>query len=273
MDRQIFLCEDSLEGIFTGVYEAWASRCGHGNVELRTREPENLEFFCVYHRVQPDGEKAEKVLRTIRKRLGWGIYGCLCYAAWAADERKGTAIYRTVVDFLSVHGAMYNKPIPSGVHPGGTGSNFLENQGNPAVRLVSSLQRQVGIEYNHYQGFLRFRETEKGILFAPIRPKANLLVLLAEHFADRFPRERWFILDTGRGTAAAHEPGKGFVLYTGLDITRQEIGEIRDAEEDFAGMWRTFCTSIAIESRRNPGLQRQNLALHFREYIDEFHKV
>ena len=56
MDRQIFLCEDSLEGIFTGVYEAWASRCGHGNVELRTREPENLEFFCVYHRVQPDGE-------------------------------------------------------------------------------------------------------------------------------------------------------------------------------------------------------------------------
>ena len=131
----------------------------------------------------------------------------------------------------------------------------------------------MGIEYNHYQGFLRFRETEKGILFAPIRPKANLLVLLAEHFADRFPRERWFILDTGRGTAAAHEPGKGFVLYTGLDITRQEIGEIRDAEEDFAGMWRTFCTSIAIESRRNPGLQRQNLALHFREYMDEFHKV
>lgn len=273
MDRQIFLCEDSIEGIFTGVYEAWSSRCGHGNVELRTQEPENLEFFTVYHQVKADGEKSGKVLRTIRKRLGWGIYSCLCYAACAADERKGTAIYRTVVDFLSVHGTMYGKPIPSGIHPGGTGSNFLENQGNPAVRLVSSLQRQVGTEYNHYQGFLRFRETEKGILFAPIRPKANLLVLLAEHFSDRFPGERWLILDTGRGIGAVHQPGKGYALCTGLDITQEEIEEIQDREEDIASMWRTFCTSIAIDGRKNLGLQRQNLPLHFREYMDEFHKV
>ena len=39
MDKKhIFICEDSLEGILTGVYSAWDARVGHGNVELRTEE-------------------------------------------------------------------------------------------------------------------------------------------------------------------------------------------------------------------------------------------
>gem|GEM_PF-5421032 len=30
----IFLCEDSIDGIFTGIYDAWASRYGHKNIKL-----------------------------------------------------------------------------------------------------------------------------------------------------------------------------------------------------------------------------------------------
>ena len=30
----IFLCEDSIDGIFTGIYDAWASRVGHDRVKL-----------------------------------------------------------------------------------------------------------------------------------------------------------------------------------------------------------------------------------------------
>ena len=37
----IFLCEDSIDGIFTGVYDAWASRYGHQNVALTTHAPDN----------------------------------------------------------------------------------------------------------------------------------------------------------------------------------------------------------------------------------------
>ena len=34
----VFLCEDSPEGIFTGVYDAWESRLGHNNISLRSEE-------------------------------------------------------------------------------------------------------------------------------------------------------------------------------------------------------------------------------------------
>lgn len=32
----VFVCEDSLDGILTGVYDAWDSRLGHSGVRLKT---------------------------------------------------------------------------------------------------------------------------------------------------------------------------------------------------------------------------------------------
>ena len=45
MNQVIFQCEDSTEGIFTGVYDAWASRLGHGNVKLEAGTGHEMELF------------------------------------------------------------------------------------------------------------------------------------------------------------------------------------------------------------------------------------
>ena len=66
----IFWCEDSLDGILTGIYDAWDSRLGHNQVKLKTDAQDTLELFCDYRQVKTDAVKAEKVLRTIRDRLG-----------------------------------------------------------------------------------------------------------------------------------------------------------------------------------------------------------
>ena len=42
----VFICEARLEGIFTGVYGACASRRGHRNIRLATGEPGKYERFC-----------------------------------------------------------------------------------------------------------------------------------------------------------------------------------------------------------------------------------
>ena len=44
----VFICEDHLEGILTGVYDACASRLGHRNIRLMTGEPDNFELFSEY---------------------------------------------------------------------------------------------------------------------------------------------------------------------------------------------------------------------------------
>ena len=42
----IFVCEDSLDGILTGVYDAWDSRLGHSRVKLKTADVDTYELFC-----------------------------------------------------------------------------------------------------------------------------------------------------------------------------------------------------------------------------------
>ena len=66
MNRVIFQCEDSTEGILTGVYDAWASRFGHGNVKLEAGTGHEMELFSEYRSVETDREKAEKVASTVR---------------------------------------------------------------------------------------------------------------------------------------------------------------------------------------------------------------
>lgn len=41
----VFLCEDSVCGILTGVYDAWDSRLGHANVKLALKKGYQPEFF------------------------------------------------------------------------------------------------------------------------------------------------------------------------------------------------------------------------------------
>ena len=66
---RVFQCEESLTGILTGVYDAWGSRLGHANVRL-IAGIENPQLFCEYEDVSPDVEKAGKVMRTIKNRMG-----------------------------------------------------------------------------------------------------------------------------------------------------------------------------------------------------------
>lgn len=257
--RYVFICEDSLEGIFSGVYTAWESRVGHGNVELRTWEENNLELFCEYRGVDTDLEKAEKVMRTLKTRLGDGITECICYAAASCDKDKATAIYRTLVDCLSTYGASFGKKI-------------LENRKNPWVRKVLELHRNVWNEYHHYLGFLRFRQMKGNILFSSISPKNDVLLLFQEHFGDRYASEYWIIYDDVRGKALVHAPHKPCGIYAGDREQLDHLSKEDDVEEDYEILFQSFCGSISIKERENPKLQKQNLPYRYREHMVEFNK-
>ena len=101
MEEKYLICEDSLEGIFTGIYEAYALREGHEHVHIQIGEEENFRLFAVYLHIMPDPVKTEKVVQTLRSRLGEHVYHTLCRAAASCYPDKGEAVYRTVVDGLT----------------------------------------------------------------------------------------------------------------------------------------------------------------------------
>jgi probable DNA metabolism protein len=259
----IFICEESIDGIFTGVYDAWDSRYGHKNIQLSTIDAvTNYNLFYDYIDVKTDLNKSLKVARTLISRLGNEVYTELCMAVNALETssarkkewNKADAIYKTIVLALSLK----------------NGSKVLTFLGEPYVNRVFQLSRSTGNEAHHVLGFLRFRELENGILFSQIHPKNDILPILAEHFTDRLPMENFIIYDENHQTAAVHQQQKGFLLVDVPHANLEFMTNYSDNEKKYQQLWCGFFKSIAIEARKNPKLQIQNIAKRFWKDTIEF---
>lgn len=249
---RVFQCEDTLTGILSGVYDAWASRLGHRNVRLQTGDNENMELFCEYEQTVPDLEKAEKVLRTIYKKLGEEAYEMIAYAAVCPHSGKADAIYRMIVIGLSL--------------PDGREISRMLTQ--PDVQLVFELRRKAWHIAHRYMGFVRFRELKNGVLFSEIDAEADILALIAPHFADRLPLENWVVYDRRRRKAVVHPAQKSWMILEDAEAFA-DLGN-SDEEAYYDSLWKVFHQAIGIASRRNAGLQMSQLPRKFRQFMNEF---
>ncbi|MCI9416830.1 MAG: DNA metabolism protein [Eubacterium sp.] len=249
----VYHCENSIDGIFTGVYDAWASRRGHKNIRLSSAEHQNLTLFSEYITVVPDFEKSRKVSRTLIERLGPGFYDTICRCAMADGNcrkltmDKANAIYQTIVMALA---------LPEG-------AKVLEYLGEPCIACIFELCRQTSNEAHHLLEFLRFSELKNGILFAQIHPKNDVLPILADHFTNRLPLENFIIYDAVHRTAAVHSASKNYIIADASTLDLTLADELSQAEETFRNLWCAFFESIAIKDRANAKLQIQNIPKRF----------
>lgn len=252
----IFLCEDSVEGIFTGVYDGWASRKGHANIKLELDLCNTFCLFAEYINVKPDVQKVQKVLDTIREKLGEEAFGRIMKAALARDNNKADAIYRTIVLGIAL----------------GKKGKVMDCLSYPGVMKVFELSRTVYYEAEHMKGFLRFKELQNGVLFAKIAPKSNLLTIISPHFSNRLPNENWMIYDEKRNIFSVHSKKKEWILVQGEEINLTTVNQISESEEEIQKLWKCFFRSISIKERKNYQLQRQNMPIRFCENVLEFTK-
>lgn len=252
----IFICENSIDGIFSGIYRAYASRYGHNNIRLTTQDSlDTYELFCEYEEIPVDMGNSHKIADTLRSRLGQETYSDICHAISAYESskdrkrniNKAEAVYKTVVLALAMK----------------DGSRILEQLGNPYVNRVFQLWRSSSNEAHHLLGFLRFSELEHGILFSRIHPKNNILPILAEHFTDRLPMENFIIYDETHKTAALHKCGSGYILAEVPNADEDFMNRFSEKEMEFRQLWGEFVHTIAIEARLNPKLQSQNIPKRF----------
>lgn len=238
----------------TGVYDAYASRLGYENVKLQMEGEIDRELFAEYVEVEPDADKAAKVLRTIRRELGLEAYDAICQAAASWDGRKANAIFRTVV--LGLHLPKKQKVM------GCLTKDY--------VCTVAELSKKTWNEAHSFMGFVRFTELAGGILYADMKPENDVLPLIAPHFANRYPEENWVIYDERREEFAIHRAGKGWMIVEDMKIAEEVRSQLSMEEEDYRAMWKSFTKSIAIESRKNEKLQKQLLPQRFRDKMTEF---
>lgn len=249
----IFLCEDSIDGILTGVYDAWASHYGHKNIQLSCADSGDSVLFYEYIQVQTDFEKSHRVSDTLIRRFGMPFYEQICLAAMADGScrkltmDKANAIYQTIVMALAL-------PQSAGV---------LQFLGEPCISCLFELQRQTSNEGHHLIEFLRFTELSNGVLFAQIHPKNYVLPMLADHFSNRLPLENFMIYDATHRLAVIHRASSDYLTVDASPLDLSRIREVSEQEAHWQQLWKTFFDTIAIDARKNQKLQSQNIPKRF----------
>ena len=254
MNKNVLICESTPEGIFSAVYYAYEKKLNPNSTFIQLDEIDNYELFAEYTRIETDYERARKVDKTIAARFGEISYTYLWYALYSRENERGNAVYHTIARGLA---KAYKGELV----------NYLQD---PYVLAVSKMRQNVWCEAHHYMGFVRFAELKNGILYSEIEPQNHILPIIAEHFADRLPKENFMIKDKARNLYIVHEAGKGVVFHkeegTGIEVTEEMYSE---EETAIQRLFKIFHKTIAIQERTNLELQRQLLPLRFRENMVE----
>jgi len=186
------------------------------------------------------------------------------YAA-IAQKISSTALKQVYYVFLSNHPCKENlilKYLQLGFKFGRKIESFHTH---PDVLPVHQTARKVSFEAHRFFGLLRFAETGD-FLYASLTPDHNILILLADHFADRLAMENFIIHDQKRATAVIYNKKEWYLT----DFTKPDMLSITEAESFYQHLWLKYFTHIAIESRKNKRLQNQFVPQRYRNNLVEF---
>ncbi|MCM1308256.1 MAG: TIGR03915 family putative DNA repair protein, partial [Butyrivibrio sp.] len=208
----------------------------------------NRVMFAEYRDVAADCAKAARVAAAVIGKISPEAYELVYYACLSCDEERGNAVLQFIRKGIRL------------------GAAVVDDLRDYNVMKVFELKRNAFREMEHYRGFLRFVQ-QGDCLLARFEPRNNLLVPIAEFFCDRLRQENYAIVDMARGKAAVCRANEPFYLCD-VDADKVRNIEYEDAERALDGLWRTFESAIGIEARYNPGLQRQNMPLRFRKYMN-----
>lgn len=248
----VFTCDDNYESILTCIYDAWASRLGHGNVRLQKGPVLQPDLFSDYIHIEADPIKAEKVQNSIIHKISAEAYDWIFYTTLSAEADAPDAIYRFLI---------------LGFQHGGKVTSMLTH---PEVLRVMELQRRVGNEAHSFREFIRFAGIKGAAYVSHIEPKNNCLIPLAWHFSDRMPSENWIIVDDGRRTAVVHPKDEDFYIQYLTDEEWETLSKTEEIRDGYTELWCEFFDAIGIKERENYACQRNMFPLWMRKHAVEF---
>lgn len=83
-----YLCEDTPEGIFTAVYDAWAAKIPDDRLHLMTEQEMNFSLFTEYRQVETDQEKQSRWhVPSGRRSQMRHIYRCIMHPCQTKKTR------------------------------------------------------------------------------------------------------------------------------------------------------------------------------------------
>ena len=239
----IYYYDGSFDGLLSCVFESYEKQEIPIDIVMPTSEPQ----LFAGRTVATDLQKAGRVLNSIPQKIGTSALAFVKHAFLTCLKRK--ELY--ILLFLRL-----------GYRHGPRVMNMLTDEVvNTLFKAVNHLTR----ESHLLKGFLRF-SVFNNVLVGEIEPKNIVLPLLTQHFCERYPEERFLILDKTHGMGLLYKPYQAKVV----PIASLELPEADEEEQAFRELWQLFYDTIAIKERYNPTCRMSHMPKRYWNNMTEF---
>lgn len=147
--------------------------------------------------------------------------------------------------------------------------NIYRKLSDPAVAEFRYTIQKVYSERHRIKGFLRFSETQSGVLYACYSPDNDITELITPHFALRLRGIPFIIHDLSRGKIAVSDGEKVKYDYT----EKKAILNLSNNEQKVLLLWKTYFGEVNIKDRKNLKLQNGYMPKRYRKFMPETYET
>lgn len=261
-NKIILLCQDSIDGIFTAIYEGFRiknEKYGakgenyQDNIEICMKSDYEISMFAQYISVETDYEKSYKTAGAIKNRMGIESYYRVLNALCHFSSDRGTKVFGYLIRGFKM------------------GEAVMEILSDRYVMDTMELARKANNEALRFKGFVRFKEIGN-TLYSVIEPKCNMIPLIGGHFSDRYPNENWIIYDKNRKLAAVHRKYDQWIIVDGDSVDGQYLESEFERQDHYGELWKAFYNAVYIKERKNEKCQNNMIPKWYRKNMLEFKK-
>ncbi|NLP44532.1 MAG: DNA metabolism protein [Peptococcaceae bacterium] len=239
-----YLYDGSFEGVLTAIYYNYYEEKAEG-IYHKDRYQFSLATNSKF--LKSDPQLAAKVYTAVEQKISNEALRQIYYVYLSNHPNKENLILR-YLELAFKLGAKIN-------------SYYT----HPAVLPVLKTAKQVSFEAHRFFGLLRFAEA-RNCLYAALEPDNNIIILLADHFADRLAKENFIIHDKRRNIAVVYNRKEWFLA----DLPKDVKIDFTDDEAFYQQLWQSYFQHIGIDSRKNTKLQTQFVPHRYRKNLVEF---
>ena len=239
-----YLYNGSFDGLLTAIYYNYYGEKAEG---IYHKDHYQYSLTTEYKSLEGDPELAAKVYEAIERKISAEALRQVYYVYLSNHPNKENLILR----YLELGFKL--------------GAKINDYYTHPAVLPVLKTAKKVSFEAHRFLGLLRFAEA-RNFLYAALEPDNNIIVLLADHFADRLANENFIIHDKRRNIAIIYNRKEWFLTDLPKDVKIDFTGN----EAFYQQLWQKYFNHMGIDSRKNKKLQAHFVPHRYRKNLIEF---
>jgi len=240
----IVLYDGSLEGFLTMIYEVYYEKITPTKI-IKTMPNELI--LDDMHTIKTDEFRSEKVLVGLKDKF-----------------TKNN--FETILNIFLCDSVNFELDLLQFIILGFKSQKELANINHLYIFAIQTLQKELFRNLHKMYAFVRFVETDDGLLYAKLDSKFNLIHYIGKYFLKRFNNQNYIIHDIARKIAFVKMGDN----YNILEVDSFSQPSLSKNEDKFATLWKTFFASISIETRENIKHQKQLVPLIYRTFMTEF---